>query len=119
MSRYTPPPTPDFGHSYAFGSAPEPIKKKDPLEDFLRFGASVAPTVGTVAGGIIGGVAGGGIPGAMLGAGLGNAAGQAVGGLAGYGADQMAAPEEEAAMRRMRDEQERAARSQAVLSLLR
>jgi hypothetical protein len=116
--RYTPPPAPNFAGSHAFGSEPEPKRKKDPLEDFLRMGAGVAPALGAVGGGLLGTFAMPGL-GTAAGAGLGMAAGQGVGSLMTGGADMMAEDDEQAAQKHRDRELERQARVQAALQLLR
>lgn len=115
----------DLGGSSSFGSEPAKPRKKDPLEEFLRFGGALAPGIGTVGGALLGGAAGGlatggagVIPGAAMGAGVGAGAGMAAGGAMTYGADEMARPAEEEEAARVAREQERAARAKAALGII-
>lgn len=105
----------DFGHINR--SAPAPRKKKDPLDDLLRFGATVAPYAGTAIGGLVGGLAGGGA-GAVPGMAIGGAAGSAAGaGLNAMSQDREAG-EAEDEQRRLDEEEERRARSLAAMQML-
>lgn len=107
----------NFGPSGSLGSEQPKPRKPDPLEDFLRLAAGIAPLAGAGIGAGVG-AAVGGVPGAGVGMGIGGAAGSAAGMGLGYAADKRAEPSVMAEEARLARERERAARAQAALSLV-
>ena len=94
----------------------QPKPKHNALADFLRFAGAAAPAAGTAIGGVVGAPMAG--IGALPGAGIGGAIGTGAGMLAGGGADLLERDQSEADAKRLAEDEEEAARHNAVLRMI-
>lgn len=96
----------------------QPAPQKDNLEEFLRFLTSIEPLVGGAIGGTVGSLVAPGV-GTAAGAGIGTAVGMGSQGLGNFALNSAYGDPEEEANKQLSQETERAARNQAMLSLVR